>query len=56
MAELERKLGETKAELQRSLGETKAEVLKWVFFGTVGLQTVVIIGAVLDLARSMGHG
>ncbi len=33
------------------LAETKAEILKWMV-STIGIQTVVIIGAVLALARA----
>jgi len=47
----------TKADLQMGLAEmraeilkTKAEILKWMV-GTIGIQTVVIIGAVLALVR-----
>lgn len=32
------------------MAETKSEILKWIM-GTIGIQTVVIIGAVLALAR-----
>ncbi len=32
------------------LAETKAEILKWMF-GTIGFQTIVILGAVLALSR-----
>ena len=35
------------------LAEVKAEILKWMF-GTIGFQTVVILGAVLTLSR-FGH-
>lgn len=35
------------------LAETKAEILKWMV-GTIGIQTVVIIGAVVALMR-MAH-
>jgi len=32
------------------LAETKAEILKWMF-GTIGFQTIVILGAALALSR-----
>jgi hypothetical protein len=40
----------TKSDLQAGLAETRAEILKWMV-GTIGLQTVVILGAVVALAR-----
>lgn len=40
----------TKTDLHVGLAETKAEILKWMV-GTIGLQTVVIIGAVVALLR-----
>ncbi len=43
----------TKADLAQQLAETKADILKWVV-STIGIQTVVIIGAVLALMR-MSH-
>jgi RNA-binding protein YhbY len=36
------------------LAETKAEILKWMV-GAIGVQTVVIIGAVIALVRLAGH-
>jgi len=54
-ADLQRGLAETKAELHRDLADMRAELLKWLL-GSMGLQTVVIIGAVLALVRSIGHG
>jgi hypothetical protein len=36
------------------LAETKADMLKWMV-GAIGVQTVVIIGAVIGLARLTGH-
>ncbi len=35
------------------LAEMKSEILKWMF-GTIGFQTIVILGAVLSLSR-FGH-
>jgi hypothetical protein len=32
------------------LAETKAEIIKWMF-GTIGFQTIVILGAVIALMR-----
>ncbi len=43
-------LAATKAELLVKLAETKAEILKWMV-GTIGVQTVVILGAVVTIVR-----
>jgi hypothetical protein len=40
----------TKADLQVGLAEVKADILKWMV-SVIGLQTVVIIGAVIALVR-----
>ncbi len=45
----------TKADLaafatKADLAETKADILKWVI-GAIGLQTVVVLGAALAIAR-----
>jgi len=40
--------------LEKSIAESKAETLKWIV-GTVGLQTVVILGAALALAKMAAH-
>jgi hypothetical protein len=43
----------TKADLARleaKLAETKADILKWVV-GAIGFQTLVILGALVSLAR-----
>jgi hypothetical protein len=45
----------TKTDLQVGLAETKADILKWMV-GTIGIQTVVIIGAVIALVRMSGKG
>jgi len=47
-------LAETKAGLEKSLAETKADTLKWML-GAIGMQTVVIMGAVLALAKLTSH-
>ncbi len=39
-----------RGDLEKSLAETKAEILKWMV-STIGLQTVVIIGAVIGLVK-----
>jgi|HubBroStandDraft_1064217.scaffolds.fasta_scaffold278426_2 hypothetical protein len=48
--ELKTDLIETRAELKVALAETKAEILKWMV-SSIGIQTVVIIGAVVALVR-----
>ncbi len=40
-----------KSELTGSIAEANADILKWLF-GTIGFQTVVIIGAVFALAHA----
>jgi DNA anti-recombination protein RmuC len=42
------------ATTKADLAETKAEILKWMF-GSMGIQTIVIIGAVVSLVRASGH-
>jgi hypothetical protein len=49
-SELKTELTETKAELKIALAETKTEILKWMV-SSIGIQTVVIIGAVVALVR-----
>jgi RNA-binding protein YhbY len=47
-------LSAIKADLEKSIAENKAEILKWMV-GSIGFQTVVIIGALLALTRSVPH-
>ena len=51
-AALETSIAETRAEIRTAIAETKAEILKWMV-STLGLQTVVIIGAVISLVRPL---
>lgn len=44
----------TKADLQAALADTKVEILKWMV-SAIGIQTVVIIGAVIALVRVVPH-
>jgi hypothetical protein len=53
-ADLQRDLAALRADLQRDLGNTKGEMLKWVI-GSIGIQTIVILGAVIALTRTMPH-
>ncbi len=45
-------LAATKASFERSLADTKTELLKWII-GAIGVQTVLILGAVVTLVRMM---
>jgi hypothetical protein len=47
-------LASTRADLQIGLAETKAEILKWMV-GSMGVQTVVILGAVVTIVKMMAH-
>ena len=47
-AEFEATLGNTAT--KTDLAEAKAEIIKWMF-GTIGFQTIVILGAVIALTR-----
>ncbi len=51
-AALKAEAAETKAELTAKILENKAEILKWMI-GTIGLQTVAILSAVVALLRLM---
>ncbi len=46
-------LREADLRLQGKLSDTKAELLKWTM-GAIGVQTIVIVGAVIALARALG--
>lgn len=46
-------LREAELRLEGKLAETKAELLKWTM-GAIGVQTLVIVGAVVALARALG--
>jgi hypothetical protein len=47
-------LAATKAELLVKLAETKSEILKWMV-GTIGVQTVVILGTMVTLIRLLAR-
>ena len=53
IADLRSDLREAELRLEAKIETTKAEILKWMF-GTIGFQTIVILGAVLALTR-FGH-
>jgi hypothetical protein len=36
--------------LKAEIADAKAEIIKWMF-GTIGFQTVIVLGAVVALAR-----
>jgi phage shock protein A len=40
----------TKADVKAEIADAKAEIIKWMF-GTTGFQTVIVLGAVVALAR-----
>ena len=44
----------TKTYLKAELAEVKADILKWMF-GTIGFQTLVIIGAFIALVKVGTH-
>lgn len=44
-------LREVKSELKIEIESVKSEIIKWMS-GTIGFQTVVILGAVIALART----
>jgi hypothetical protein len=50
---LDNRLELTKSYLDTRLESTKSDILKWMI-GTMGFQTIVILGAVLALSR-FGH-
>jgi ethanolamine ammonia-lyase small subunit len=45
----------TKADLQRDLANTKVEMLKRRVIGAIGIQMIVIFGAVIALTRTIPH-
>jgi len=49
-AELKADIAAVRAELKADIAEAKADILKWVV-GAIGFQTVVILGALVSLAR-----
>ena len=46
-------LRELELRLEGKLAETRADLLKWMM-GAIGVQTLVIVGAVVALARALG--
>ena len=47
---LKSELREQELRLEAKIEATKAEIIKWMF-GTIGFQTLIILGAVIALAR-----
>lgn len=47
-------LRETELRLEARIEASKAEIIKWLF-GTIGFQTLVILGTVLALVRTSGR-
>ncbi|OAI23579.1 hypothetical protein A1351_19395 [Methylosinus sp. R-45379] len=50
LAVVESKIEKAELRLEAKIEATKAEIIKWLF-GTIGFQTLVILGAVIALAR-----
>ena len=53
-ADLDRGLASVRADTARGLAETKTEILKWMVT-TIGVQTVVILGAMVSFIRLLVH-
>ena len=49
---LDAKAEATALRLEAKIEATKAEIIKWMF-GTIGFQTIIILGAVIALARAL---
>lgn len=47
---LDARLREQELRLEAKIEATKAEIIKWMF-GTIGFQTLIVLGAVVALAR-----
>jgi hypothetical protein len=47
-------LRETALQLEAKIETARADTIKWMF-GTIGFQTLVILGAVITLARGVTH-
>jgi hypothetical protein len=53
-SDLEKGLASVRAEFKTDLADTKAEILKWMV-GSMGVQTVVILGTIAALVRMIMH-
>jgi len=53
-SDLEKSIASVKSDLEKSLADTRTEILKWML-GSMGIQTIVIISAVLALTRAASH-
>jgi len=42
------------AKITTTVAECKTEIIKWMF-GTIGVQTIVIVGTLLGILRFSGH-
>jgi hypothetical protein len=49
--ELTASISETEAKVRTAIAESRADTLKWMV-GTIGFQTIVILGAVIALAHA----
>jgi len=52
--ELKSDMRETELRLESKIEGLRSDVLKWIV-GSIGFQTLVILGAVITLARITGH-
>ncbi len=53
--ELKSDMREMELRLETKIESLRGDVLKWIV-GSIGFQTLVILGAVITLTRSTGHG
>ncbi len=51
-ADLQTQIAGVRADVQTQIAEAKTEIIKWMF-GTIGFQTLIIIGAVIALVRAI---
>lgn len=49
---LDARIKEAEFRLEAKIEATRSEIIKWMF-GTIGFQTLVILGAVLALSRGL---
>ena len=50
---LESKVVGSIASMKVAFAESKAEMFRWMILGMMGVQTLIIVGAVMTLTRSM---
>ena len=52
--ELKHDMREMELRLETKIESLRGDVLKWIL-GSIGFQTVIILGAVITLTRAVGH-